>query len=54
MEPILEVRGLRTHFKTERGIVRAVDGVDLRVEAGRTVGVVDESGCGEMPSPPPP
>ena len=54
MEPILEVSGLRTHFETERGIVRAVDGVDLRVEAGRTVGVVDESGCGEMPSPPPP
>ena len=62
MEPILEVRGLRTHFETERGTVRAVDGVDLRVEAGRTVGVVGESGCGKsvlalsilrlVPSPP--
>jgi peptide/nickel transport system ATP-binding protein len=62
MEPILEVRGLRTHFETERGIVRAVDGVDLRVGAGRTVGVVGESGCGKtvlalsilrlVPSPP--
>ena len=49
MEPILEVRGLRTHFETERGIVRAVDGVDLRVEAGRTVGVVGESGAGRCP-----
>ncbi len=47
MQAILEVRNLRTHFETERGIVRAVDGVDLRVEAGRTVGVVGESGCGK-------
>jgi peptide/nickel transport system ATP-binding protein len=47
MEAILEVRGLHTHFETERGVVRAVDGVDLRVEAGRTVGVVGESGCGK-------
>jgi peptide/nickel transport system ATP-binding protein len=31
MEAILEIRGLRTHFETERGVVRAVDGVDLRV-----------------------
>jgi peptide/nickel transport system ATP-binding protein/oligopeptide transport system ATP-binding protein len=62
MEPILEVRDLRTHFETERGIVRAVDGVDLQVGAGRTVGVVGESGCGKsvlalsilrlVPSPP--
>ena len=62
MESILEVRGLRTHFETERGIVRAVDGVDLQVGAGRTVGVVGESGCGKsvlalsilrlVPSPP--
>ncbi len=47
MEAILEVRNLHTHFETERGIVRAVDGVDLRVDAGRTVGVVGESGCGK-------
>ena len=62
MEPILEVRDLRTNFETERGIVRAVDGVDLQVGAGRTVGVVGESGCGKsvlalsilrlVPSPP--
>jgi peptide/nickel transport system ATP-binding protein len=62
MEAILEVKGLRTHFETERGVVRAVDGVDLRVGAGRTVGVVGESGCGKtvlalsilrlVPSPP--
>ena len=62
IEPILEVKGLQTHFETERGVVRAVDGVDLRVSAGRTVGVVGESGCGKsvlalsilrlVPSPP--
>ena len=62
MSAILEVRGLRTHFETERGIVRAVDGVDLSVETGLTLGVVGESGCGKtvlalsllrlVPSPP--
>jgi oligopeptide/dipeptide ABC transporter ATP-binding protein len=62
MSAILEVRGLRTHFETERGIVRAVDGVDITVETGQTLGVVGESGCGKtvlafslmrlVPSPP--
>ena len=47
MEAILDVQGLCTHFETERGVVRAVDEVDLRVEAGRTVGIVGESGCGK-------
>ncbi|MCE5263198.1 MAG: ABC transporter ATP-binding protein [Deltaproteobacteria bacterium] len=47
MEAILEVQGLGTHFETERGVVRAVDDVDLRVEAGGTVGIVGESGCGK-------
>jgi peptide/nickel transport system ATP-binding protein len=44
---LLEVRGLRTHFASERGEVRAVDGVDLRLERGRTLGIVGESGCGK-------
>jgi peptide/nickel transport system ATP-binding protein/oligopeptide transport system ATP-binding protein len=47
MDEILAVRGLRTHFETERGVVRAVDGVDLKVAAGQAVGVVGESGCGK-------
>jgi len=47
MHAILEVSGLRTHFETERGTVRAVDGVDLSVEPGQTLGVVGESGCGK-------
>jgi oligopeptide/dipeptide ABC transporter ATP-binding protein len=41
------VRGLRTYFASERGEVRAVDGVDLTLERGRTLGIVGESGCGK-------
>ena len=44
---LLEVRDLRTHFASERGEVRAVDGVELSVERGRTLGIVGESGCGK-------
>jgi oligopeptide/dipeptide ABC transporter ATP-binding protein len=44
---VLQVRDLRTHFRTHEGTVRAVDGVSLEVPAGRTLGVVGESGCGK-------
>src|SRR5713101_10075881 len=44
---LLEIRGLKTHFATDDGIVHAVDGVDLTVERGETVCVVGESGCGK-------
>ena len=44
---LLEVRGLRTLFKGEQGEVRAVDGIDFRLERGRTLGIVGESGCGK-------
>jgi peptide/nickel transport system ATP-binding protein len=44
---LLEVRDLRTHFASERGEVHAVDGVDLSLERGRTLGIVGESGCGK-------
>src|ERR1043165_6894806 len=45
--PLLEIRGLRTHFATDDGVVQAVDGVDLSIERGETLGVVGESGCGK-------
>jgi len=46
-ETLLDIRGLKTWFKTDDGMVRAVDGVDLRIDRGETVGVVGESGCGK-------
>jgi len=45
--PLLEIEDLVTEFSTDEGVVRAVDGVSLTVEAGATVGVVGESGCGK-------
>jgi oligopeptide/dipeptide ABC transporter ATP-binding protein len=45
--PLLDVRGLKTQFKLAEGVVRAVDGVDLTVNAGETLCVVGESGCGK-------
>jgi peptide/nickel transport system ATP-binding protein len=44
---LLEIRGLKTHFKTDDGWLHAVDGVDLDIDAGQTVCVVGESGCGK-------
>jgi oligopeptide/dipeptide ABC transporter ATP-binding protein len=44
---LLQVEGLRTYFHGRSGVVRAVDGVDLRLEQGRTLGLVGESGCGK-------
>jgi oligopeptide transport system ATP-binding protein len=62
MAPLLQVKDLRTHFFTDEGIVRAVDGISYDLEEGETMGLVGESGCGKtvsalsllrlIPSPP--
>jgi len=44
---ILEVKGLKTQYYTEAGVVRAVDGVDIVVKRGEVLGLVGESGCGK-------
>ena len=44
---LLEVDNLYTHFFTREGVVRAVDGISFTVEAGKTLGIVGESGCGK-------
>jgi len=46
-EVLLSVRGLQTYFYLERGIVKAVDGIDFTIRKGRTLGLVGESGCGK-------
>ena len=45
--PLLQIRGLKTHFFTESGVAKAVDGIDLDVRPGEVLGLVGESGSGK-------
>jgi oligopeptide/dipeptide ABC transporter ATP-binding protein len=46
-KPLLEVKGLKTYFFTDDGVVKAVDGIDFNVYPGEVLGLVGESGCGK-------
>ncbi|MBI5183117.1 MAG: ABC transporter ATP-binding protein [Nitrospinae bacterium] len=60
--PILEIKDLKVYFDTDEGLIKAVDGIDLKIMKGTTLGLVGESGCGKsitclsilrlIPSPP--
>ena len=47
MTKLLEVNNLTTHFFTQDGVVKAVDGITYDLEEGEVLGVVGESGCGK-------
>jgi oligopeptide/dipeptide ABC transporter ATP-binding protein len=50
MAVLLDVQNLKTYFKTHRGLVKALDGVDFHIDEGEIVGLVGESGCGKSVS----
>lgn len=47
---LLEIKNLHTYFKTKRGLIKAANGVNLKVDAGKTLGIVGESGSGKSVS----
>ncbi len=47
IDPVIEVKNLRTYFRLDEGVLKAVDGVDFAIHKNRTLGIVGESGCGK-------
>jgi peptide/nickel transport system ATP-binding protein len=47
LQPLLDIKNLRVYFHTEDGVLKAVDGVNLHIKEGETLGLVGESGCGK-------
>ena len=47
MTPLIETRDLKKYFKVKKGMLHAVDGIDMKIMPGETFGVVGESGCGK-------
>jgi oligopeptide/dipeptide ABC transporter ATP-binding protein len=47
MQPLLEIRNLKTYFFTEKGLIKAVDGISFSLDKGQTLALVGESGCGK-------
>ena len=50
MATLLQIRNLATHFYTDRGVLKAVDGINYDINEGETLGIVGESGCGKSVS----
>jgi ABC-type oligopeptide transport system ATPase subunit len=46
-DTLLEVKGVKTFFQVKQGLLKAVNGVDLKIGKGETLGLVGESGCGK-------
>ena len=46
-EPLMEIKNLKKYFKTKAGPLHAVDNLNLKIESGKTLGIVGESGCGK-------
>ena len=46
-KPVIEIKNLKKYFKTPSGMLHAVDDVSLKIEEGKTMGIVGESGCGK-------